>query len=187
MSHRDRKHMWGTSGEAARNEGRTQLREKNHRNSGLGGGGGGGGGKGKGDKAKGVMDIFWNCTLQLYVHQVPILNVPLDGCWMGQHAIKWLHRGKDFFSAELFTYTSLWKETADKGFFFNLFIYSLIFFMQSVNSKLTFSPWPLDGLGTLEFSLPDPVFVVDSMKETPLRFYLFILLYFFFQLLTWIS
>ena len=44
------------------------------------GGGGGGGGKGMGDKAKGVMEIFWNCTLQLYVHQVPILNVPLDGC-----------------------------------------------------------------------------------------------------------
>ena len=43
-------------------------------------GGGGGGDKGKGDKAKGVMDIFWNCTLQLYVHQVQILNVPLDGC-----------------------------------------------------------------------------------------------------------
>ena len=112
--------MWGTSGEAARNEGRTQLREKKSQKL----RGGGGGGKGKGDKAKGVMDIFWNCTLQLYVHQVPILNVPLDGCWMGQHAIKWLHRGKDFFSAELFTYTSLWKETADKGFFF--LIYSFI-------------------------------------------------------------
>ena len=41
---------------------------------------GGGGGNGKGDKANGVMDIFWNCTLQLYVHPVPIHNVPLDGC-----------------------------------------------------------------------------------------------------------
>ena len=53
--------------------------------------------------------------------------------------------------------------------------------MQSVNSELTSSPLPLDGLGTLEFNFPDPVFVVDSMKETPLRFYLFILLYIFFN------
>lgn len=66
-------------------------------------------------------------------------------------------------------------------FFLNLFIYAFLFFMQSVNSKLTSSPLPLNGLGTLEFNLPDPVFVVDSIKETPLRFYLFILLYIFFN------
>ena len=71
--------------------GRTQLRGKNHGNWkfrrvwGTTPPGiknpvvGGEGGKVKVTSVSGC-GYFWNYTLQLYVHQVSILRVPLDGC-----------------------------------------------------------------------------------------------------------
>lgn len=71
--------------------GRTQLRGKNHGSSGEYGVQpppppgiknpvvGGEGGKVKVTSVSGC-GYFWNYTLQLHVHQVSILRVPLDGC-----------------------------------------------------------------------------------------------------------